>query len=70
MPTLLGLRRRGYTPEAIRTSLRPIGVAKADSTVEIALLEHCLGGPEPARPRRMAVLRPARVVIENYPEDK
>ena len=69
MPTLSGLRRRGYTPEAIRDFCDRIGVAKADSTVEIALLEHCLREDLNRRaPRRMAVLRPLRVVIENYPE--
>ncbi|MEI6634351.1 MAG: glutamine--tRNA ligase/YqeY domain fusion protein [Chlamydiota bacterium] len=69
MPTLSGLRRRGYTPEAIREFCDRIGVAKADSMVEIALLEHCLRDDLNRRaPRTMAVLRPLRVVIENYPE--
>ena len=70
MPTISGLRRRGYTPEAIRSFCRRIGVAKTDSTVDIALLEHCLREDLNRRsPRVMAVLRPLRVVIDNYPED-
>jgi glutaminyl-tRNA synthetase len=69
MPTLAGMRRRGYTPEAIRTFLDRIGVAKKDSLVDIALLEHCLREDLNKRtPRVMAVLQPLRVVIENYPE--
>ena len=71
MPTLSGLRRRGYAPEAIRDFCDRIGVAKADSQVEIALLEHCLREDLNKRaPRAMAVLRPLRVVIENYPEGR
>src|SRR5215510_7303422 len=71
MPTLSGLRRRGYTPEAIRTFCERIGVAKRDSVVDIALLEHCLREDLNKRaPRVMAVLRPLRVVIENYPENQ
>jgi glutaminyl-tRNA synthetase len=71
MPTLSGLRRRGYTPEAIRRFCDRIGVAKRDSTVDIALLEHILREDlNRTAPRRMAVLRPLRVVIENYPEDR
>ena len=69
MPTLSGLRRRGYTPEAIRTFCERIGVAKRDSVVDIALLEHCLREDLNKWAQRvMAVLRPLRVVIENYPE--
>jgi glutaminyl-tRNA synthetase len=69
MPTLSGLRRRGYTPEAIRTFCDRIGVAKKDSIVDIALLEHCLREDLNRRaPRVMGVLRPLRLVIENYPE--
>jgi glutaminyl-tRNA synthetase len=69
MPTLSGLRRRGYTPEAIRDFCDRIGVAKKDSTVDIALLEHCLREDLNKRaPRVMGVLRPLRVVVENYPE--
>ena len=71
MPTLSGLRRRGYSPEAIRKFCDRIGVAKRDSTVDMALLEHVLREDmNKAAPRVMAVLRPLRVVIENYPEDK
>ncbi len=69
MPTLCGMRRRGYTPEAILAFLERIGVAKADSVVDFALLEHCAREDLNKRaPRVMAVLRPLRVVIENYPE--
>ena len=71
MPTLAGLRRRGYTPEAIRDFCRRIGIAKFDSTVDAALLEHCLREDLNRRaPRVMGVLRPLRLVIENYPEGK
>jgi glutaminyl-tRNA synthetase len=71
MPTLSGLRRRGYTPLAIRNFCDRIGVAKKESTVDIALLEHCLREDLNKRaPRVMAVLRPLRVVIDNYPEEK
>jgi len=70
MPTISGLRRRGYTPESIRAFCEKIGVAKANSTVEIALLEHCLREDLNARaPRVMAVLNPLKVVIDNYPDD-
>ena len=69
MPTLAGFRRRGYTPEAIRTFCERIGVAKRNSTVDIAMLEHCLREDLNKRaPRVMAVLRPLKVVIDNYPE--
>jgi glutaminyl-tRNA synthetase len=69
MPTLAGLRRRGYTPEAIRDFCDRIGVAKSNSTVDIALLEHCLREDLNRRATRMmAVLRPLKLVIENYPE--
>ncbi|MDI7248187.1 MAG: glutamine--tRNA ligase/YqeY domain fusion protein [Bacillota bacterium] len=71
MPTISGLRRRGYTPESIRTFCERIGVAKANSVVDIALLEHCVREDLNRRAQRvMAVLRPLRVVIDNYPEDK
>ncbi len=70
MPTVAGIRRRGYTPEAIRNFCERIGVAKRKSTVDIAMLEHCLREDLNKRaPRVMAVLRPLRVVIENYPEN-
>ncbi len=69
MPTLAGLRRRGYTPESIKDFCGRIGVAKADSTNEIEQLEHCLRQDLNKRaPRVMGVLNPLRVVIENYPE--
>jgi glutaminyl-tRNA synthetase len=69
MPTISGLRRRGYTPESIRTFAERIGVAKSESTSEVALLEDCLRDDLNKRaPRVMAVLRPLRLVIENYPE--
>jgi len=71
MPTISGLRRRGYTPESIRTFCDRIGVAKRDSMVDIALLEHCLREDLNRRAQRaMAVLRPLKVVLINYPEDK
>lgn len=71
MPTICGMRRRGFTPEAIRDFCDRIGVAKRDSTVDVALLEHCLREDLNMRaPRVMAVLNPLRVVIENYPEGK
>jgi len=69
MPTIAGMRRRGYTPEAIRTFLDRIGVSKNESLVDIALLEHCVREDLNRRaPRVMAVLRPLRVVLINYPE--
>nr|MBN2277880.1 glutamine--tRNA ligase/YqeY domain fusion protein [candidate division Zixibacteria bacterium] len=71
MPTVCGLRRRGYTSESIRNFAERIGVAKKDSTVDIALLEHCLREDLNKRAVRvMAVLDPIKVVIENYPEGK
>jgi glutaminyl-tRNA synthetase len=71
MPTLAGFRRRGYTPEAIRKFCERIGVAKRNSTVDIAMLEHCLREDLNKRaPRAMAVLRSIKVVIENYPAEQ
>jgi glutaminyl-tRNA synthetase len=71
MPTIIGLRRRGFTPESIRDFCNRIGVAKKDSTVDVALLEHSLREDLNKRASRvMAVLRPLRVVIDNYPEGK
>jgi glutaminyl-tRNA synthetase len=68
MPTLAGLRRRGVPPEAIRDFVRRVGVAKANSVVEIGLLEYSIREfLNRTAPRRMAVLRPLKVVIENYP---
>ncbi|MCS7041462.1 MAG: glutamine--tRNA ligase/YqeY domain fusion protein [Bryobacteraceae bacterium] len=69
MPTLSGMRRRGYTPEAIRAFCSRIGVSKTNGVVELGLLEHCLREDLNRRaPRVMAVLRPVKLVIENYPE--
>ena len=69
MPTLAGLRRRGFTPEALRDFCNRIGLAKRDSMVEVELLEHCLREDLNRRaPRVMAVLDPLRVVLTNYPE--
>ena len=69
MPTLAGLRRRGYTPEAIRAFCERIGVAKTDSVVDVGLLEHGLRDDLNRRsPRVMAVLRPLKLVIDNFPE--
>ncbi|MBW2277209.1 MAG: glutamine--tRNA ligase, partial [Deltaproteobacteria bacterium] len=69
MPTLSGLRRRGYTPEAIRKFSRRVGVARRDNTVDIALLEHTVREDlNECAPRVMAVLNPLKVVITNYPE--
>lgn len=71
LPTISGLRRRGYTPESIRNFSERIGVARRDSMVDIALLEHCLREDLNKRaPRVMGVLRPLRVIIDNYPEDQ
>ena len=71
MPTLSGLRRRGFTPEAIRAFCERIGVAKRDSVVDVALLEHAVRDDLNKRaPRVMSVLRPLEVVIENYPEGR
>ncbi len=71
MPTLSGLRRRGYTPEAIRIFCERIGVAKRNSMVDIAMLEHCLREDlNKSAPRVMAVLRPLRIVIENYSNEE
>lgn len=70
MPTISGFRRRGYTPESIRDFCDRIGVAKADSMVEYALLEHCVRQDLNERaPRYLGVLDPVRLIIENYPED-
>lgn len=71
MPTISGLRRRGYTAEAIRAFAREIGVAKADSVVDTKMLEHFLREDlKLTAPRTMAVLKPLKVVITNYPEDQ
>jgi glutaminyl-tRNA synthetase len=71
MPTISGMRRRGYTSEAIRNFCERIGVAKNDSIVDVELLEFCVREDLNLKaPRRMAVLNPLKIVIENYPEDK
>jgi len=71
LPTLSGLRRRGVPPESIRVFCDRIGVAKRDSVVDMAMLEHCVReNLNLTAPRRMAVLRPLRVVIDNYPQDQ
>ena len=70
MPTLVGIRRRGFTPEAIRNFCASIGVSKTDGVLELAMLEHFVREDLNKRtPRAMAVLRPLKVVIDNYPED-
>lgn len=69
LPTLKGLRRRGYTPEAIRNFCERVGVAKRDSVIEMALLEHAIREDlNRSAPRVMAVLHPLKIIIENYPD--
>jgi glutaminyl-tRNA synthetase len=71
MPTIAGLRRRGYTPEAIRAFVESVGVAKRAMVADVAQLEHAIREDLNKRsPRVMAVLRPLRIVIENYPENQ
>lgn len=71
MPTLCGLRRRGYTPEAIKEFLSRAGIAKTDSLIDYALLEYCVREQlNTEAPRRIAVLDPVKVIIDNYPENK
>jgi len=71
MPTLVGARRRGYTPEGLRLFAERIGVSKADSWIEYSVLEDCMREHlNEVAPRRMAVLDPVKLVIENYPEGK
>ena len=71
MPTIAGLRRRGYTPEAIRDFCERIGVSKANSTVEISLLEHCVREDLQGKvPSRNVIFDPVKVVITNYPEEQ
>lgn len=71
MPTLCGLRRRGYTPASIFDFVKRAGISKADSLVDINLLEHCIREElNMTAPRRIAVLDPIKVIVDNYPEDK
>ncbi|MDH5659932.1 MAG: glutamine--tRNA ligase, partial [Gammaproteobacteria bacterium] len=71
MPTIAGLRRRGFTPASIRDFCDRIGVTKADNSIEMGVLENCIREDlNEIAPRRMAVLNPLKVVIENYPEDQ
>ena len=71
MPTLCGLRRRGYTPESILDFCQRIGVSKSNSMVDIGLLEHCIREDLNTRaPRRIAVLSPIKLIVDNYPEGK
>ena len=71
MPTLSGMRRRGYSPQAIRNFCKTIGIAKTEGTIESALLEHCMREDlNMTSARTMAVLNPLKVIIDNYPEDK
>ena len=71
MPTIAGIRRRGYTPEAIRDFCSRIGVAKKENVVDIALLEHTVREDLNRRAlRALAVLRPLKLVIDNYPDDR
>jgi glutaminyl-tRNA synthetase len=71
MPTIAGMRRRGYTPESIRNFAESVGVAKRENVIDVAFLEHSVRDHlNKVAPRVMAVLRPLRVVIENYPEDQ
>ena len=71
MPTLQGMRRRGYTPQAIRDFCEKVGVAKRENVIEVELLEHCLRHDlNLCSPRRLGVLDPLKVTISNYPEDK
>ncbi len=71
MPTISGLRRRGFTPESIRNFCERVGLAKRNSMIDVALLEHCVREDlNNTAPRVMAVLRPLKVIIDNYPEDQ
>ena len=69
MPTIVGMRRRGYTPEALRDFCERIGLTKSDTMIDMSVLENCVREDLDKRTRRvMAVLNPLKVVIENYPE--
>ncbi len=69
MPTIAGLRRRGYTPSSIREFSERIGVTKSENSIEMGVLESCIREDlEVCAPRRLAVLKPLKIVLENYPE--
>ncbi len=71
MPTLSGMRRRGYTPRSIRTFCNRVGITKKDQQIELSALENCIREDlERIAPRRLGVLRPLKIVVENYPEDQ
>src|SRR6202011_5552688 len=71
MPTLSGIRRRGYTPQSIRNFIASIGVSKTTGSIELAMLEHFVREDlNKHAPRAMAILRPLKVVIDNYPENQ
>ena len=71
LPTICGIRRRGYTSEAVRTFAEKIGVSKTDSTVDFAFLEHCVREDLNKKAKRvMAVLNPLKLTIKNYPENQ
>jgi glutaminyl-tRNA synthetase len=71
MPTLVGIKRRGYTPSAVRAFCELIGVGRSDSWIDVAILEECVRADlNESAPRAMAVLRPLKLVIDNYPADK
>ena len=71
MPTLSGMRRRGYTPRSIRTFCNRVGITKKDQRIELSALENCIREDlERIAPRRLGVLRPLKIVVENYPEDQ
>ena len=71
MPTISGMRRRGYTPRSIRTFCNRVGITKKDQRIELSALENCIREDlERIAPRRLGVLRPLKIVVENYPEDQ
>ena len=71
MPTLVGIKRRGYTPESVRAFCEQIGVGRSDSWIDVSILEECVRTDlNDSAPRAMAVLRPVKLVIDNYPEDR
>ena len=71
MPTISGLRRRGYTPKAIRSFIDKVGVAKRENIIDVSLLEFCIREDlNKVAPRVMGVLNPIKIIITNYPEDR